>query len=297
MCQSRKNLDFLGVLKLHEAQQLKLLDWGSTTKQHQSRKLSQENVQSQVSVFQGHLKYTWSRNNYYDYPLQYFVLFYTLMSMSSPSTGLKGLWIDRWKFNCSISNNSLFKIISVAFSLSPLRFPTNCWIETLNSSTLQAKYIQVTLEFFFQNKTPKSPFHSHDLFGMMIHDRIVNVETFKIVECSPNDTSCHWRLEPLAEVPQPDLVSLHHDFFFLCCEKVIVPRGLLQTHRSENSQTPLRTHIDVSSVSLYMFEVGTFSQFIQVIFVVEHPGFGLSTRREHLNALIIKKSRLSKKWG
>jgi hypothetical protein len=131
----------------------------------------------------------------------------------------------------------------------------------------------------------------------MIHDRIVNVETFKIVECSPNDTSCHWWLKPLAEVPQPDLVSLYHDFLFLCREKVIVPRGLLQTHRSENSQTPLCTHIDVSSVSLYMFEVGTFSQFIQFIFVVEHPGFGLSTRREHLNALIIKKSRLSKKWG
>lgn len=42
--------------------------------------------------------------------------------------------------------------MSVAFSRSPLMLATNCWIETLNSSTLQAKYMQVTLK---QNTTSR----------------------------------------------------------------------------------------------------------------------------------------------
>ena len=69
----------------------------------------------------------------------------TLMSISRPVTGRYGLCIVRWKFSCCIRRSSSFKIISDAFSRSPLMFATNCCIEMLNSSTLHAKYTHVTL--------------------------------------------------------------------------------------------------------------------------------------------------------
>lgn len=68
------------------------------------------------------------------------------MSISNPSTGRNGLCTARLKFSCSINKSSLFNIISMALSLSPLIFATNCRIDTLNSSTLQAKYMHVTLQ-------------------------------------------------------------------------------------------------------------------------------------------------------
>lgn len=64
---------------------------------------------------------------------------HTLMSMSKPVTGRYGLCTVRWKLSCCISSSSSFRIISDAFSRSPLMFATNCCIEMLNSSTLQAK--------------------------------------------------------------------------------------------------------------------------------------------------------------
>lgn len=70
---------------------------------------------------------------------------HTLMSISRPATGRYGLCIVRWKFSCCIRRSSSFKIISEAFSRSPLMLATNCCIEMLNSSTLHAKYTHVTL--------------------------------------------------------------------------------------------------------------------------------------------------------
>jgi len=67
------------------------------------------------------------------------------MSISRPVTGRYGLCIVRWKFSCCIRRSSSFKIISEAFSRSPLMLATNCCIEMLNSSTLHAKYTHVTL--------------------------------------------------------------------------------------------------------------------------------------------------------
>ena len=67
------------------------------------------------------------------------------MSISRPVTGRYGLCTVRWKFSCCIRSSSSFKIISEAFSRSPLMLATNCCIEMLNSSTLHAKYTHVTL--------------------------------------------------------------------------------------------------------------------------------------------------------
>jgi len=67
-----------------------------------------------------------------------------LMSISRLVTGRYELCTVRWKFSCCMRSSSSFKIISEAFSRSPLMLATNSCIEMLNSSTLHAKYTHVT---------------------------------------------------------------------------------------------------------------------------------------------------------
>lgn len=79
----------------------------------------------------------------------------TLISIRNPSNGLYGLWMMRWKFSCWISSSSYSSICSRAFSCPrglSRRLPTNCALDTLNSSTLQAKNVHVSLE---KGKKPK----------------------------------------------------------------------------------------------------------------------------------------------
>lgn len=153
----------------------------------------------------------------------------TLISMSNPSTGLKGLWIAKWKFNCSINSNSLFRITSEAFSRSPLILATNCWIETLNSSTLHARYMQVTLKHTSKvNLWKNIALNLHYFFRMVIHHGVLNVKPLEVVKSGSKHAARHWRLKSLAEVLQEDFVVFYHRFLLFWCEEIVAFWGILK---------------------------------------------------------------------
>jgi hypothetical protein len=100
---------------------------------------------------------------------------------------------------------------------------------------------------------------------MVVHDRVVQIKSFKVIQCCREHVFRHGRLKLVAKVSQYILVTFLYYVLLVDVQEERVPF--------------LRTHVRPKSVDELLISI--FTQCVQIRLIFEYPIFFLSTRGEH----------------